>query len=75
MGGTIKILYRREPYYNGASTYEHPYIQTFRLMNSSVHKSLLLLANIASTYEHKKAGEKGGKFKLLTVGGDKAASL
>ena len=41
-------------------------------MTSSSYKILLLLATGAPTYEQKKAGKKGGKFKSLTVGGDEA---
>ena len=61
--------------YSGTCTYERLYLRTIQLMNSSVHKILLLLANGASRYEQKKAGENGGQFKFLTVGGTEAASL
>ena len=66
--GSYQVM---EPKYSGASAYEHPYLRPFRVMASSGCKILLLLATGASTYKQKKAGEKGGKFKLLTVGGER----
>ena len=53
----------------------HPSIRPFRVMTSYGCKILLLLVTGASSYNQKKAGKKGREFKLLAVGGKKAASL
>ena len=53
---------------SGASTYERPYLQPFRFMNSSGHKVLLQFTTGALTYNqgggnHGEVGE-SGKFEL-----------